>query len=1217
MNAYLQTIRKLGYVLFLSAATLFGQTGLGVVNGTVQDSSGAAVPGAKVKLTETATNVTREAVTNSAGIHYFGGVLLGKYVLTVEASGFKKWEGQFQVQAGQTVTVDPKLEVGELQSTVEVSSAATPIATEGAQISDVKDAKRIHDLPLNGRQVANLFTLTPGVEGGQGATGGGNPRTNGMMVGSTEMLLDGISYVDRFGGGISRVQPGLDTISEYRIETAGSGAQYSRPATISLVTRSGSNEFHGALFETHRNNGAGLVARARQDGNTPAKLIRNEFGGWVGGRIIKNKTFFFFDQEFLRQREQNFAQTAVPTAAMWAGDFSNAIDTSGTKITIYDPNTSSANGTRTPFPNNMIPQARLKTALIDVFKGVSPTPNGPNAAGNPWVENNFSTFYPRIANSRTTTAKIDHVLSTKDNLSGRFTVASQNNALYGGRYGFPPIGVANGTGTGRQDTKVYSALVRETHVFSPGFLNEFQASVHRSNNSSGTLGDAINWADKLTMPNPFGATGWPTICTDAYSMFYYGCWDGDNRNAQQLTQFQIENNVTWVKGRHTLKFGFKGRTEYNNVVELQQAQGSHDFYKDWTAQYDPVGDQAVSFTGSGLASLELGLPTNLRNQYNRGYFYFRQKEIGLYVNDTWKVTPRLTVDLGLRWDYWSPYKEKYDRLVNIDLKTLNKGMQVVFPNNTTIQQIPGVPSGVIASWALRGLTTTSANAIGFPSALTPNVYRNFAPRIGLAYRLGEKWAVRGGYGAYYWPMPLSQILQGSRSNAPLNLRFVNQIATQNGKDFTYALRNAPGPNDVIGRATVDVTSVQGISSASQGFQAMNVDDWKDNMMQQWTFSLEREVMKNTVLKLSYAGNHGSNLQQHVDYNSPESRYNYQARTGLAAQSNADLRRVNPNWNLTGSFGVLGHSGYSNSHSAQIALERRFSSGLAYQIFYAYTHAMTTNDTGGFTSGSASISANVTDGINGGSAAAVPESQEIFGNPNMTFDQRMRLGYTNSSQVPPQRLTWNGIYELPFGKGKKYRGDAGRGLDALIGGWQLGFIGTWNHGFWMGVPSTEFIFKNPALSSDQRLNMTIFGRNQQLWYAGDFDPTLATNVDQAKLTALVPVARGSRAIHPLGPSFDNRLPQTLANGTVLLTSITDNVSWNARNFMLGPPSWNQDLSIFKYLTITERFRMRLSSDFFNAFNHPNNRNPAQTTGLIDLSRQANAPRIIQLGARLEW
>jgi len=170
-----------------------------------------------------------------------------------------------------------------------------------------------------------------------------------------------------------------------------------------------------------------------------------------------------------------------------------------------------------------------------------------------------------------------------------------------------------------------------------------------------------------------------------------------------------------------------------------------------------------------------------------------------------------------------------------------------------------------------------------------------------------------------------------------------------------------------------------------------------------------------------------------------------------------------------------------------------------------------------------------------------------------------------------------------------------------------------------VPSSEFIAKNPALSGDQRMTMNIFGKSQQLWFAGDFDPTQASNVNSSALQTLVPVDRGQRAIHPIGPNFDNRVPQTLANGTVVLTTITDNVSWNARNFMLGPGSWNQDLSLFKYFTITERVRFRLSGDFFNSLNHPNATAQLlnRTTGLLDISRQSNDARIIQLGARLEW
>ncbi len=470
MGLFLRNAGKLGAVTAIFLSTLVAQTGLGIVTGTVRDPSNAAAPNAVVTLTDTATGVAHTAQTNQAGIYYFGSLQVGPYHMAVEAPGFTKWETDFLIQAGQTVTVDATLAVGNVQTKVEVTSAASPIATEGAQISDVKTALTIHDLPLNGRQISNLFTLTPGVEGGQNTQNGSNPRTNGMTVGSTEMLLDGMSYVDRFGGGISRVQPGLDTIQEYRIETAGSGAEFDRPATIELVTRSGTNAFHGAAYETFRNNYGGLVARAVSDGNTPAKLIRNEFGGWVGGPVIKNKTFFFYDQELWRQRQQIFAQTAVPTAAMWNGDFSNAVDTSGDKITIYNPYSTNAQGLRTPFPGNVIPQSLLNTQLVNAFKSVTPLPNGPNAGANPWISENYQTYYPQATNANTLTAKIDQVFSPKDSLSGRYTQSLYNYLQNGGHYGFPPPGVTNATGTSSQTANVYNITTHWTHVFTPGLL---------------------------------------------------------------------------------------------------------------------------------------------------------------------------------------------------------------------------------------------------------------------------------------------------------------------------------------------------------------------------------------------------------------------------------------------------------------------------------------------------------------------------------------------------------------------------------------------------------------------------------------------------------------------------------------------------------------------------------------------------------------------------
>lgn len=1201
-----KTARYLVLLISLFATLrLVAQTGSGVVQGTFFDVSKAAIPNANATLKNSDTGIVRSATANGVGVYYFGAVPPGQYVLSGEAPGFRKWEGTLKVEVGQSLTIDPTLEVGSVGAAVEVTGAAPIISTEGMQVSDFKDSLRIHQLPLNGRAVTTLFDLTAGVEGG------GNPRVNGLKVGSTDMLLDGTTLVNRFGGGIVQVQPGLDTIQEYRIETAGSNAQYSRPATVTLITKSGTNQIHGSVFETHRNNFGGLRARQRQDSNVPPKLIRNEFGASAGGPIIRNKTFWFAGYEGLRQLQAQFARTSAPTDAMWNGDLSNAVTTNGESITIYNPFSTRADGTRDPFPNNIIPK-NLISSYASVMRGVSASPGGPNAGANPWVTPNFQTYYPQVSNTNTWTAKIDHIFSEKDNVSGRFTRSWLDGQTSGGVYGYPPPGATDAGGTALQKTRTFTTFTRWNHVFRPNLLNELQLSGDRSINHGGTLADTTNWATKLGFPNPFGALGWPTLCMGGGDPFYDGCWDAGNPSDQNLTGFQVEDHATWIKGSHVIKFGFKGRQEYSNVRELQQAQGSHTFGSDWTSQYDPVSRNAISRTGSGFASMLMGLPTGLSNQYNRGYFYFQQKELGPYVQDSWKVSRRLSVELGMRWDKWTVYHEKYNRLLNLDLQNFAGKMEVITPGNTTMESLPGIPPAVLASWAARGLTWKTAEQAGFPSGLLPADNNNFAPRIGAAFRVTDRWVVRAGFGTYYWTMPLSQILQSSRTNPPLNLRFQNQIGSQNGTDFVYALSHQPGPNDVLGKATVDTQGIVKISTASQPFMPWNTKAWSDSKAQEWTLTVERELMKNTALRLSYIGNHGSNLEQRWRWNDPESAYNYQARTGLQAPTNADLRRVNPNWTSGCCNAPIYHNGYSNNHSLQAEVNRRYSGGLAFQAFYTYSHAMTTNDTGGYNFGSSGVNSS-----GSSSAFAVPEAGLLWGEPNLTESQRLRLGYANSDSVPAQRVRWNGIYDLPFGKGKKFGNSAHGITNALIGGWQIAFIGDWRSGLWMGVSSSLWMFSDPRLEENQRVEMNVFGRKQRLWFRGYFDPAQATNVDSAALQKLVPLDPAQRVARPLGANFDNRLPQVLANGTVVQTSITDMVNWNARNFYRGPGSWNQDVSLFKTIHITEKFSTRLTADFFNALNHPVDVAPNATTGLQDLSVQNNAPRIIQLSLRVEW
>ncbi len=1180
----------------LLSLTLFSQ-GTATIRGTVFDSTRAAVPGANVVVTNVETNVTRRTVTSAEGIYSVSALGAANYKVTVESAGFKQWSGTLVLQTGQTAVVDATLEVGSIDTVVEVTGAAPIITTESAEVGDVKDAQRIRQLPLNGRDITSLFSLTPGVEGG------GNPRVNGMKVGSTEMTLDGVSLVDRFGGGMGRVQPALDSVNEFRIETSGSQAQFSRPATVSLVTKSGTNELHGSVFMTHRNNSAGLRARARQDGNDAPKLIRNEFGASAGGPVFipkfydgRNRTFWFAAYEGLRQREQSFYRSEVPTADMWAGNFDNLLDAQGRKTNVYDPLSTNASGIRQQFANNQIPTGRI-APIYQTMRSITPLPT---SNVNPFITPNFEAVYPRVSDVYKFTTRGDHRFTDKDMLMGRYTVSDRAYSQSGGRFGAPPLGMKDAYGSARQQTRNYSATVQETHIFTPTLVNEFTAGVQRNAHSQGTLADNRAWANELGLPNPFGALGWPTICTDFF------CWDNDNRHDQNLTGYVLEDNMTFVTGKHTFKMGAKVRYEQNNVRELQQAQGSDYFGGDWTALYEPAGDDIAPFTGDGMATMALGLTSYLSNQNNRGYFYFRQHETGLYFQDTWKVTNRLTLDLGVRYDRWSPYTEKQNRFLAIDPNTIGSLFQVITPGNVKMESLPGAPPSQLASWAARGLTWTTADAVGWPENLVRADNNNFGPRIGFAYKLTNRSVLRASYGEYFWTMPLSQILQSMRMTPPLNLRYSNPVSERGG-DGTYSVKNVPAVDDYVGKAIVDTNGLVPLPITAQQGMVLDGRNWKDGRDQKIHVTFEHQFLSDSSVRISYMGDRGRDLEQRYSLNQRESEFNYVTRTGLNPPSNRDLMRVNKDWTLF----ATNRTGYSNTHSFQAEFEKRYSKGFVSQFFYTFTRSLTTSDSDGFSSGNGNINST------GSGIAQVPEAIQVLGNPKMSYDDLLRLVYYNSGYIPAHRVRWNGLLDLPFGKGRAIAGNANGLVDAIIGGWQLSAIGDWRSGNWLSVDSGRYLFGDPTLNEDQRLLLNFGGRNQRLWFKGDFDVTRATNVDAAKLQALVPVDRSQRVMRQVGPNLDNRVPVLMKDGSTRLTSISDNVNWNARNFFKGPGSWNADITLMKSFKLTESANFQVGADFFNAFNHPVDANPNATTGLQDLSTQANGSRVIQLRGRISW
>src|SRR5262245_32931345 len=823
----------------------------------------------------------------------------------------------------------------------------------------------------------------------------------------------------------------------------------------------------------------------------------------------------------------------------------------------------------------------------------------PTNNNNPYLADNVVKFYPVKNDTGNLTVKGDHSFSDKDTLSVRWTRSTRKAATEGGVFG-NPINVDAGLGTSRSDAHGSNVSITQTHPLSPTLIHELMVGAHRAYRRSGQVAAFTASRSKVRLPSPCRPKRCPMLDHDWLRSA------SDSRKDAAPTGCILADNVTWHKGGHAIQFGGKYRREWNNIVELQQSQGSHDIDGSWTALYDPNDEAATPYTGSGFASLLLGLPDFLSNQYNRGFFYFRQSEKGVYFSDRWKVTPRLTLTLGMRWDNWTPYREKYNRLVTADTQSVATKFEVLTPGNHQIQNFPGIPPAVLASWSARGLTYTTASAVGYPSNLYLKDNNNFGPRLGVAFKLTDKMVLRGGYGEYFWTMPLSQLLQAARTNPPLNLRFTNDIYAKNST-FNYPLITRPGATDFIGGATVNTQGIVTISPAAQSIMVWDGRNWKDGRAQSWHVSLERELPFQTALRVSYIGEHGRDLEQKFALNSQEAEYNYVTRTKLAPPSNRALLRANPNWNVAN---AVNRTGYSNTHSGQLELERRFANGLAFQWFYVYVCSLTTTDAGGFTSGNTAINS----GAGGGQ---VPENIQLFGAPNLSYDERLRLVYFRSTEIPPHRIRYNAIYDLPFGRGKKIGGGASGFLNQVIGGWQVATIGDWKSGNLMSVSTGLYQFGDVRIDADKRPEMTIFGQRQRLWFRGDFNPASATNVTGGNLTNLIPVDRGQRVAHPLGPNFTNQIPLTLANGTVRNVPIGELYNYSPRASFLGPGAWNVDLSLFKNFRFSEQKNIRFTADFFNFFNHPNDVNPDSTTGLQDLSRQVNSPRTIQFSLRIEW
>ncbi|MEX2264386.1 MAG: TonB-dependent receptor [Bryobacteraceae bacterium] len=1209
--------------LMLSAFSLLhAQSSTATVNGTVRDQTGAVIPGATVQLINTGTSITSRTTTNQAGYYVFPGVNPGPYRISVESAGMQTFVATLTVQVRQSAVVDPVLQPAATATTVDVPDVTPMVTTDNPTLGHVLERQRIEQLPINGRFITSLLVTVPGMEGS---------RAYGAREGSQEFVLDGAALSDRNTGGNVRRPPGLDTIQEFKVENNNSSAKFNRPTTVIMSTKSGTNQLHGSLFETHRNNAIGK-ARAREDNyEKPPQLIRNEFGASAGGPVIlpklyngSNRTFWFAAYEGFRNIAPTTEGFRVPTAAMRNGDFSALVDEQGRQFRIHDPwTTDPQTWQRQQFSYqgrpNVIDPARI-SPLAKYLYEITPLPTHPEI--NPLVAENWWGPVANTGRQWTFTTRFDHRFSDSDQVYARYT--------QGDFYSFADFGslpALNNVASTRTTLAPNRSLALSwVHSFSPTLFNELVVSGSREKWWTGTGEPGVKYADQLGLPNPLNVTGWPGIYDTGFDDFYY---ETENTQAAPFTYVILDNNMTKVYGKHQFEFGFHHRYDQLNAMpEQQHNQGNHNFGTEATSLYDSATSRTnplpTQFTGHDAANMFLGL-ANYSNRFVRGSYYMRGREYALYFQDNYKVAPRLTLNLGLRWEYWPAFREKNNVLTTFDPEKraiiLGTDLDTMYRLGATI------PSIVSRIESLGGKFLTYEEA-GRSQSLMQSTPNNFGPRLGFAYRAGSgssEFVIRGGYRMSYFPIPLRPWTARMRANAPLSTRFrtsLTDAALSPDGIRNYGMRSIP--TVVAGLNSQNEVTLADANAITRGGVDVSyfAENQPDPRIQDWNFTLEKEVFANTVARVAYVGNHGSNLEQYHTYNDPAPDYVWFASTGLPLPTGefSGVARRGYDQQVYGRVEEYRKTGRSNYNGMQLELERRYSRGVAFQIFYVLSNA--------FGAGGQGF---------GGTSVVRDPSQYMPGAVPTDFDERNRLlSYQRDIAIPKHRLRWNWIVDLPFGKGKRFAPGAGPVLNRLIGGWQIAGIGQLRSNYF-ALPTDVFpngneieIYGEKYPIQDCRSGAC---RSGYLWWNGYIPAHQINSVDaNGRPNGVMGVpANYKPAAEPLipWPAAPNRSDPNYAfygtntvfvplkNGALQRTTYNDNLHPWRQQYFPGPRQWGLDASLFKTVPITETVNLRFNADFFNVLNIAGNPNITGGNFMLSTVTSGQSARELQLTLRLSW
>jgi hypothetical protein len=879
--------------LCAAIAPAWAQTVTGTLVGTVSDPSGAPVLGAKVVVVNVATNLSRTTQTNTTGEYQFPFLPVGRYKMEVEAAGFQKASVEpFQVNVGQVARIDVPLRIGSITESVTVEAAAVSLQTENATLGSVIDRQKVAELPLNGRSFVQLALLMPGVNpvtpGSLSARSAGGSlgqavgmNANGFRDNQNRYYYDGVEAMS-LGSYSFSFSLSIDAVQEFKVDTSTySAAVGAAPGGhINLTTKSGTNDWHGQLWEFNRNDKLTALEpfQAYRPGARPPRLNRNQFGGNLGGPVRlpglydgKNRTFFFFNSEWGRLiTGTSGARLRVPPMPYRTGDFSSA------KAIIYDPLTGN------PFPGNIIPPNRINPVTGGYLKWV-PAPNF-----NEPAVNYISPAASAPTNQDQYVARLDHRFGDKNTLYGTYIYNWQEGRSV------PTFGFDWSASRIRSQ----HASLTDTHVFTPSLVNELRLGWHRRRPEQvfGTsYKEEYNIANQLGIPGVSKDPrnyGPPTFSNTGYTLPTVRYIGPANQHNQI---WQIADNVSWNKGTHAWKFGGVVFRRNFSFDEAFNPRGTFTFDGRTTSGgAAPVEEHAFAAYLLGLATNAALSPDPFANRMNHWWY-------SLYAQDDWRVTRNLTVNLGLRYDYFQPPIER-GKITNFELMGAVPGFIVSqqlyggFPPGDNLPDTPGYP--------VRSLVFDDKN--------------NFGPRFGFAWRTPwlKDFVVRGGYGLYF-----TQEITNSFTVLTLNPPIVRNFSF----DSTY---DKPLPVDKVFLGTGNVVSGQ--------FGTQSVDPHlRDSYAQQWNFTVQKQLPASVYLDIGYVGSKGTNLVINFDGNRPIDV----VTPGPGVPSVASRRPFKG----FGGMSVAKSIGNSTYHSLQMKAERRVSRGLSVIASYTWSKALSAMD----------------------------------------------------------------------------------------------------------------------------------------------------------------------------------------------------------------------------------------------------------------------------------